>query len=229
VADSPASPKVCQTRAVVVDDHPFFRDGLVGWLNSQPGFVCCGDAATVEQGLEVIRETNPDLVLLDLQLKDGDGMQLLSELAPREGKPAVIVISRKDEDVYAIRAIKAGARGYVMKEEAPETLLAAIRTVTEGGIFVGSNVIAGLVGGGVSATADAAGQLASLSNRELEVFERLGMGMSTKAVAADLGLSVKTVDTYRDSLKKKLNLSDSLALVRAATLWHQEMKLPGTE
>ena len=151
---------------------------------------------------------------------------MLGELANRADRPAVIVISRKDEDVYAVRAIQAGARGYVMKEEAPETLLAAIRAVLAGSTFVSANVVAGMVA--LVAGDRSAGRtpLASLSNRELEVFELLGRGLSSKAVAAELGLSVKTVDTYRESLKKKLNLPDGASLVRAATLWHQDMKLP---
>lgn len=219
-------PKADPIRAVVVDDHPFFREGLVSWLNSQTGFQCCGEAATVEDGLEAIGRLTPDLVLLDLQLMDGDGLELLGELAKRPHRPAVIVISRKDEDVYAARAIRAGARGYVMKDEAPETLLEAIKKVMDGGIFVGTGVFTSLVTGEPHGGVD---QLAGLSNRELAVFERLGRGYTTKAVAADLGLSVKTVDTYRESLKKKLHLQDGLALIRAATLWHQDARLPKSE
>jgi len=224
--ESTTPPKPRPTRTVVVDDHPFFREGLVGWLNAQPGLACCGEAATVESGLEIIDRTNPDLVLLDLQLMDGDGLQLLEGLASRVVKPAVIVISRKDEDVYALRAIRAGAQGYVMKEEAPETLLAAIRTVIGGGLFVGSNVVADMVQDMHPSPGNAHSMLAGLSNRELQVFDRLGRGMSSKAVASNLGLSVKTVETYRESLKKKLNLPDGLALIRTATLWHQEMRMP---
>lgn len=213
------------TRTVVVDDHPFFREGLVGWLNAQTGLVCCGEAATGEAGMEVIDRTTPDLVLLDLQLKDGDGLQLLEQLASRAIRPVVIVISRKDEDVYATRAISAGAQGYVMKEEAPETLLVAIRTVLSGETYFGSNVAA-IVGGMLNPDGNPRGLLSRLSNRELQVFDRLGRGLSSKAVAGELGLSVKTVDTYRESLKKKLNLPDSLALIRAATIWQQDMRMP---
>lgn len=224
--ESSPSPKSGPTRVVVVDDHPFFREGLVGWLNSQPDLICCGEAATIQQGHDVIAATNPDLVLLDLQFAKGDGLDLLVALASWPNRPKVIVISRKDEDVYAARAIRAGARGYVMKEEAPETLLAAIRTVLGGGIFVGSNVVATMAENLFHPTGDGEGLLAGLSNRELEVFERLGRGLSSKAVASELGLSVKTVDTYRESLKKKLNIPDGLALIRAATIWYQEMKMP---
>lgn len=219
-------PKTVSTRVVVVDDHPFFREGLVSWLHSQWGLQCCGEAATVEEGLEIIERTRPGLVLLDLQLMDGDGMQLLAELSERPQKPAIIVISRKDEDIYAARAIRAGAHGYVMKEEAPETLLEAIRVVMSGGIFVGRTVVDSLATSGTQGSVGAVGRLAGLSNRELEVFERLGRGYTTKTVAADLGVSVKTVDTHREALKKKLGLPDSLALLRAATLWHLDAKLP---
>lgn len=221
-------PKPGPTRAVVVDDHPFFREGLVSWLDSQPGFHCCGEAATVREGLEVIAETHPDLVLLDLQLMEGDGLDLLCALAKRPNRPAVIVISRKDEDIFAARAIRAGARGYVMKDQAPETLMEAIKKVMDGGIFVGEDVLSNLALGAL-ATGEGVGRLTGLSNRELEVFERLGRGYTTKAVAADLGVSVKTVDTYREGLKRKLKLPDGLALIRAATLWHQDAKLPGPE
>jgi DNA-binding NarL/FixJ family response regulator len=226
VAETSSTPKPGPTRAVIVDDHPFFREGLVSWLNSHPGFQCCGEAATVVEGLEVIAQTNPDLVLLDLQLMDGDGLELLGELSKRTTPPAVIVISRKDEDVYAARAIRAGARGYVMKEEAPETLMEAIKKVMDGGIFVGARVVTSLATGGAH---EGVGLLTGLSNRELEVFERLGRGYTSKAVAADLGVSVKTIDTYRESLKKKLKLPDGLALIRAATLWHQDAKPPKPE
>ena len=129
MTNNPPGIDASRARVVIVDDHPFFREGLVSWLNSQAGYQCCGEAATVEEGLEVIAQTSPDLVLLDLQLLEGDGLELLAGLSKRPHrahKPAVIVISRKDEDVYAPRALRAGARGYVMKEEAPETLMEAI-------------------------------------------------------------------------------------------------------
>ena len=221
-----STPEVSRIRTVVIDDHPFFREGLVGWLNSQPGFVCCGEAGSAPSGLTVIGNSNPDLVLLDLQLLQGDGFQVLEQLATRTVRPLVIVISRKEEDVYATRAIRAGARGYVMKEEAPETLLVAIRTVLGGGIYLGSKAMSGMFDNMFRSGANPLSLLQSLSNRELQVFDRLGRGFSSKAVASDLGLSVKTVETYREALKKKLNLPDSLTLVRAATLWHQENTMP---
>ena len=224
----PPIPEERRTRTVVIDDHPFFREGLVGWLNSQAGLVCCGEASSVEEGREAISKADPDLVLLDLQLKTGDGLELLTELMARKCRSAVIVLSRKDEDIYASRAIRAGARGYVMKEEAPETLLAAIRAVLDGRIYVGSNAMTKMVermsGDGGQGPQDA---LLELSNRELQVLDLLGRGLTTKSIAAELSVSTKTVDSYRESLKKKLGLADGNALIRAATIWHQEMRPPG--
>ncbi|HEY5552940.1 MAG TPA: response regulator transcription factor [Opitutaceae bacterium] len=215
-----------KSRIVVVDDHPFFREGLVGWLNRQPGLVCCGEAGTVNEGLEVIEAAKPDLVLLDLQLKTGDGLDLLNQLSSRALPPPVIVISHKDEDVFAARAFRAGARAYLMKEEAPETMLAAIRTVLSGQFFRGTEASSDLLGTLMHMNQPGPNRLQDLSDRELQVFELLGRGFSSKAVASELSLSVKTVESCRERLKKKLGLPDSIALVRSATLWEQLKQPP---
>ena len=224
MSPDPTTP-AAKRRIAVVDDHPFFREGLVGWLNRQPDLVCCGEAETVESAVTLIETARPDLVLLDLQLKSGDGLDVLDRLTGKLVAPPVIVISHKDEDVFAARSFRAGARGYLMKDETPETMLAAVRTVLAGRLFKGTAASSDLLGSLLHINDRNLGRLGDLSDRELQIFELLGRGHSTKAIASELQLSVKTIESCRERLKRKLGLPDSIALVRSATLWEQ-LKIP---
>jgi DNA-binding NarL/FixJ family response regulator len=211
-------------RVLVVDDHPFFREGLVMWIHRQPQLECCGQAETLAEARKAIQELKPDLILLDLQLKDGDGLDLLRKPPGGEPLPHTIVVSQRDESLYAERALRAGAHGYVMKDEATTTVLQAIQTVAAGGVYVSPAVNRHLLSRFTSPASRAKGLLPQLSHRELQVYRMLGEGRSAKAIAVDLGISSKTVDSYRESLKQKLGLPDSVAVLQHATLWVQEVQ-----
>lgn len=168
-----------------------------------------------------VEEAEPDVILMDLRLGDGEGLELTRELAPEHPEIRIVALSQFDEDLYAHRALQAGARGYLMKSEATESVLAAIRTVMKGGIHLSSVMAAKLLQNIFPDPISNSVDLAKLSDRELQVFQLLGAGRSTVEIASHLKLSPKTVETYRENLKKKLALPDGAALLRAATLWSE--------
>jgi DNA-binding NarL/FixJ family response regulator len=212
-------------RILVVDDHPFFREGIMTWISRQNALTSCGFAESPGAALAAIETLLPDLVLLDLQLRNGDGFDVLRGLKNCMHQPRVIVVSHKDETVFAERAIRAGARGYVLKEEASDTMLTAIQFVLSGGIHVSPAMRRQLFDGEAGPSATPTNKLREVYNRELQVLHLLGRGRSTKEIAIELGISPKTVESYRESLKKKLGVPDSLSLIRLATLWESEGRL----
>ena len=214
-------------RILVVDDHPFFREGITTWIERQDGLKTCGYAESPGAALAAIESSTPDLVLLDLQLRNGDGFDVLRGLKNCMHQPRVIIVSHKDETVFAERALRAGARGYVLKEEASDTMLLAIQVVLNGGIHVSPAIRRVVFEGQAGPKTTPAGKLRELYNREFQVLQLLGRGCSTKEIAQELGISPKTVESYRESLKKKLGVPDSLTLVRLATLWENEGRLAG--
>lgn len=206
---------------LVVDDHPFFRSGLIQWLNQQELVSSCAEAGSVAEARMAVEEAEPDVILMDLRLGDGEGLELTRELAPEHPEIRIVALSQFDEDLYAHRALQAGARGYLMKSEATESVLAAIRTVMKGGIHLSHVMAAKLLQNIFPDPISNSVDLAKLSDRELQVFQLLGAGRSTVEIASHLKLSPKTVETYRENLKKKLALPDGPALLRAATLWSE--------
>jgi DNA-binding NarL/FixJ family response regulator len=213
-------------RILVVDDHPFFRAGVVAWLHQQQGLACCGEADSIASGQTLLSELKPDLVLLDLDLPDGDGLELATETARTHVGIRIILLSQADERMFAHRALRAGARGYVMKSEPTSHLLAAIETVMRGDIYVSRAVSAQLLHHLFPDPCSKAPDLDRLSDREIQVFQLLGAGYRSVEIAEKLRISPKTVDTYRENLKQKLSLTDAEALVRAATRWVQKGELP---
>ena len=214
-----------KTRVLVVDDHPFFRNGIIQWLNQQETLTCCSEAGTVAEARRAVAELRPDVVLLDLRLGDGDGLDLIRELSETHPQTRIVALSQLDEDTYAHRALRAGARGYVMKSEATETALSAIQTALSGETYVSRRVAARLTHNLFPDPASSSPELARLSDRELQVFQLLGSGSSTREIAERLKISPKTVETYREHLKEKLRLPDGAALMRAATLWVEKGQL----
>lgn len=206
---------------LVVDDHPFFRSGLIQWLNQQELVSSCAEAGSVAEARMAVEEAEPDVILMDLRLGDGEGLELTRELAPEHPEIRIVALSQFDEDLYAHRALQAGARGYLMKSEATESVLAAIRTVMRGEIHLSHVMAAKLLQNIFPDPISNSVDLAKLSDRELQVFQLLGAGRSTVEIAGHLKLSPKTVETYRENLKKKLALPDGAALLRAATLWSE--------
>jgi DNA-binding NarL/FixJ family response regulator len=213
-------------RILVVDDHPFFRTGVIAWIQQQHGLVCCGEADSVESAWAAVSNLSPDLVLLDLDLPDGNGLELASEIARINSKVRMIVLSHADEHVFAHRALRAGARGYIMKSEAPIQVMVAIETVMRGEIYVSRAISAQLLHRLFPDPSSTGLDLARLSDREIQVFQLLGAGYRSGEIAEKLKISPKTVDTYRENLKQKLSLPHANDLVRAATRWVQKGELP---
>ena len=211
-----------KTRILVADDHPLFREGLVQLINREHDLCCCGETDSVAATYKAVGTLKPDLLVMDLRMGDGDGLELIKALKTHFPDLPVLVLSQHDETLYAERALRAGARGYVMKEEATEEVLNAMRTILKGELYVSRKmsvvVLKKLVG---SPSATSGRQIERLSDRELQVFQMLGSGMSTRQVAAQLHLSFKTVETHRENIKHKLGLRDSAELVRHAAHWVQ--------
>jgi DNA-binding NarL/FixJ family response regulator len=210
-------------RILVVDDHPFFREGLSTWIARQPGLEYCGYADSPATAVREIEQRAPDLVLLDLQLREGDGFDVLAACKAVACPARIIVISHRDETLFGERVIRAGASGYVVKEEASDTMLEAIQTVLEGGIHVSESTRLRLMEENPAST-DPDERVRALYNRERQVLDGLGRGLSTKDIAAEMDLSPKTVESYRENLKKKLGFSNSLQLIHFATTWRHEKR-----
>ena len=212
-------------RILVVDDHPLFRSGLAGFLNQQPDLEVCGQADSAPLALEQMRKQRPDLAIIDVSLKGTNGIELVKLMKAEQPKLMILILSMHDETLYALRALKAGALGYLMKAEALEHVLRAVRRVLEGNLFVSPCFAEKLIFKAVNASeTNAMSPVDRLSDRELEVLTMLGKGHSTKSVAHNLNLSIKTIESHRAHIKEKLGLSDSNEMTRFAVDWvtHQE-------
>jgi DNA-binding NarL/FixJ family response regulator len=207
-------------RVLVVDDHALVREGLKALFMSQADMEVCGEADSAAQALALIEETSPHVAVVDLTLRDGNGLQLIKDIKHRRSDVRVVVSSMHEEMIYAERTLQAGAMAYVHKEESSERILDAIRNVMEDRIFVSDQVSSRLL---TKATrrpsADGRSGVELLSDRELQVFEMIGNGMTTRKIAEVLHLSPKTIDTHRQKIREKLNLEDSAALSHFAAQW----------
>jgi DNA-binding NarL/FixJ family response regulator len=213
-------------RILIVDDHPLFRSGLAGFLNQQRDLEVCGQADSAPQALEQMRRYRPDLAIVDISLNGTNGIELVKQMKAEEPKLIILILSMHDETLYALRALKAGALGYLMKAEALEHVLRAIRQVLEGKLFVSGRFAEKLIFKTVNATdTNLSSPVDCLSDRELEVLTMLGKGHSTKSVAHNLNLSIKTIETHRAHIKEKLSFTDSNEMTRFAVDWvtHQEI------
>ena len=207
-------------RILLVDDHPIMRHGLAQLIQMEPGLEVCGQAGSAMDGLEAIQKLKPDVAVIDLTLPDKNGLELLKDVHAMEPGVKCIVLSMHDENLYAERALKAGARGYIMKEAAAENLINALQRVLAGGIFV-SEVMASRMLEQVTGQRGKAGitGVDQLTDRELEVLEMIGQGTPTKIIAEKLSISARTVEAHRSHIKDKLGLTDGPALVRYAVQW----------
>ena len=205
---------------LIVDDHPIVRQGLAQLINQEKDLEVCGQAEDAHEAMQAIRQLNPDMVIVDISLKDTSGMELIKDLKIQHPDLPVLTLSMHDEAVYGERALRAGTRGYVMKQEATGKVVTAIRRVLAGEVYVSegmaAKMVSKLVGGGTRTASSAAD---SLSDRELEVFRMIGEGFGTREMAEKLHLSVKTVETYRAHIKDKLGLQDANELLRSAIRW----------
>lgn len=205
-------------RFVVVDDHELLRMGLVQLIAGQEGWEVCGQAGEGPAAIATIRELLPDVAIVDLRLQRGDGLELIKQIRASVPSVRILVFSMHDEDLYAERSLRAGAHGYLSKEAPLPTLLEAVRRVSDGKISLSPRMMERILSRQSGASElDARPLLERLSDREMEVFERLGRGMSAKQIAQELNLSAKTVEYHRQHIKEKLQVASSSAVVRIAT------------
>lgn len=210
-----------KARILIVDDHPIVREGLRARFSSQSDMEVCGETASVMEAMAFVKQDEPDLVLADISLGDGNGLDLIQRLKAGSERVRMLVLSAHDESLYAERALKAGAHGYISKSQVQGNILQAVRVVLEGGCYLSPEMNRRLVGRAVGgARASGSSSLADqLSNRELQIFQLIGQGQSTKTIAADLHLSPHTVDRHREKIKVKLGLKNALELQRTALQW----------
>ncbi|MDB6168450.1 MAG: two component transcriptional regulator, LuxR family [Verrucomicrobia bacterium] len=209
-------------RVLVAEDHPIVLEGLVTLLSGQGGFSVEG-SATDRSGLRTLtQKVSADVLLMDLMLRDDDGLALIKELVAQHPPLRILVFSLQPESNYAERCLRAGARGYLMKQEPVETLFAAIRTVAAGSVCLSPRMAAALLGTLTGAARKPAGAYAQLTDRELQVFRLIGLGKSSREAALQLGISSKTVEAHRENIKNKLGLDSAAALVARAAVWVRE-------
>jgi len=201
-----------KTKIVIVDDHPMMRDGLTMRILSQSDLDVCGQAATQDEAIELVKDSNPDLVLIDISLKSGNGIELVKRIRLLNTTTKMLIVSAFQESLYAERALRAGALGYLNKQETNEKLIEAIRTVLRGETFVSPDTTQRLVAQVLGKKPLANDPLAVLTDRELEIFRLIGAGISTSAIAHQLFVSTHTVDTHRENLKKKLGVKSGAEL-----------------
>jgi DNA-binding NarL/FixJ family response regulator len=212
-------------RVLIVDDHAVLREGLALVINAQPDLLVCGEAGSVAGGLQSVTATHPNIALVDLSLMGGSGLELVKDLKAQHPNLPILVLSLHDEALYAERALRAGARGYIMKRAATADLLTAIRKVLDGDIYLSEKMESVVVRQVIGDRESPAGgePLEQLSDRELEVFQLLGEGHGTREIAEQLGLSIKTVSCYRQNIQTKLQLKDAAALVQRAIHWAADL------
>ncbi len=209
-------------RIVIVDDHPLMREGLAQTLETDPVFEVVEQLSRGEELIQKLDNLSPDLIIVDVSLPGMSGLELVKHIISQKEDQKILVVSRHDESLYAERVIRAGAKGYVMKLEAGEVLLKAVRKVLKGGIYVSDEVSERLLMGMARGQKEIMeSPVEKLSDRELEVFELTGKGNSTREIAGKLHLSVKTVESYRARIKTKLNLENATELMVHAVKWVQ--------
>ena len=217
-------PTNAESQILIVDDHPLFREGLRQMIEREPGLRVCGEAADAAEALRIVGQSEPDLVIVDISLDGASGIDLVKTLKSEHGELPVLVLSMHDETLYAERALRAGAMGYVMKHEPPKTVRAAIQRVLGGAIYLSermsTTLLTKLMRGGAEAEKS---PVSLLSDRELEVFRLLGQGKGSRQIAQELGLTIPTINSFRARIKEKLELKDSAALLLHAIQWvHQQ-------
>jgi DNA-binding NarL/FixJ family response regulator len=216
----PSATVAPKSRVFIVDDHPLVREGLANLINGQDDLIVCGEAEDSAQAIPRIAEERPDVALIDISLKNESGLELVKDLGKQFPFVGLIVLSMHDEALYAERAIRGGARGYVMKRETTKSVLASIRRVLEGGVYVSERIVNKMaVRLGSSRELVASSPVECLSDRELEIFRLLGQGRTTSQIAGDLNLSLKTVQAYCARAEEKFGVTSLTELLRAAIRW----------
>lgn len=208
-------------KVLVVDDHPIVREGLADLINKEKDLEVCGCAEDIPQTIEAIKKLEPDVVTVDISLEDASGLELIKDIKTQFSGLPVLALSMHPESFYAERAVRAGAKGYITKQEATKNVITAIRKVLSGGLYLSEQMkeklLHSLIGDGESD--GTVSPIDRLTDRELEVFSLLGQGRGTRQIAEQLCLSVKTIETYRSRIKEKLNLSSGSELLQCAFQW----------
>ena len=211
---------VKKNRVLVVDDHPIVRQGLALLINREPDLTVCGEAEDARMAMQSITTTKPDILVVDISLNGPDGLDLLKDIRTRYPDLPVLILSMHDESIYAERALRAGAQGYIMKQEATEKVLVALRRILSNEIYVSERISNRMLQRYIgSPTEGRPSSIADLTDRELEVFRLIGEGHSTRQIAEQLHISVKTVESYQAHIKEKLSLRSARELVQHAIQW----------
>lgn len=216
-----------KAKVLIVDDHPVVRRGLTQLINQESDLCVCGEAEDGPQALRVFEQAAPDVAIVDISLKESSGIELIKDIRVRWPNMPVLVLSMHDEAFYAERALRAGGRGYITKDEAAEKVLWALRRLLKGEVYLSDRVTSRMLAKMVDGKRDGqVGSLESLSDRELEVFRMIGNGLPTREVAGRLHLSVKTIESYRESIKRKFKLKSAAELLQRAIRWVQSEQAP---
>ncbi|HZJ16966.1 MAG TPA: response regulator transcription factor [Chthoniobacteraceae bacterium] len=220
IAFSPAAPASGVKRLLIVDDHPIFRHGISQLIRQLREVTICGEADNAQSALEAMRRHTPDVILMDISMPGKNGIELIKLMLAEQPRLIILVLSMHDESIYALRALRAGAKGYVMKQQAMENVLDALRKVMSGGIYIspqfGEKLVFKVIQGSES---DLGTPVDKLSDRELEVLQLFGRNKSTREIADELHLSVKTIETHRAHIKEKLGFKDADEMVKFAVEW----------
>jgi DNA-binding NarL/FixJ family response regulator len=213
-------------KILLVDDHPLVREGLANLIHQQPDLEVCGEAGNEPEALELVRTAQPAVAIVDITLENGSGLELIKSIKTLHPTVTTLVLSMHDESLYAERALRAGARGYIMKREAAKQIIQGIRGVLAGQLYVSDKIIAAMnekyVAGGA---VDVSSPVELLSNRELEVFQLLGVGQNTRQISDHMHVGFKTVQAYCARIKEKLNLANANELLREAVRWQENQQL----
>jgi DNA-binding NarL/FixJ family response regulator len=212
-------------KVLLVDDHPLVREGLATLINQQPDFEVCGEAGSEPEALELVRTVQPSVAIVDITLENGSGLELIRSIKTLHPAVKMLVLSMHDESLYAERSLRVGARGYIMKREAAKKIIQGIHSVLAGQLYVSDKIMAAMNEKYVAGVPAAdVSPLEQLSNRELEVFELLGLGHNTRQIADHLSVGFKTVQAYCARIKEKLHLANVNELLREAVRWHESQQ-----
>lgn len=217
----PGKSKSATKQVLIIDDHPMMRQGLAQLIDNEPELKVMAEADTGGQGLDIVVGKKLDLAIIDISLPDKNGLELIKDIHSVKPELPILIVSMHDEALYAERVLRAGARGYIMKQEGGQKLLKAIRHVLAGQIYVSEKMSARILESFSGRRSADASPMARLSDREFEVFQLIGQGKGTKEIAAHLNLSVKTVEVHRAKIKEKLSLTTATDLVRYAVRWSE--------
>jgi DNA-binding NarL/FixJ family response regulator len=212
----PLSTASRKARVLIIDDHPIVREGLLQLINATGDLVVCGEASTGREALESIKTSAPDIAIVDISLEDCSGVELIKEIVARGPRLPCLALSMYDETMYALRVLRAGGLGYIMKQEMPKKVLTAIRQVLAGHVYVSEKISTRLLDQYAAPVQNAPVPASALTDRELEILTLMGRGETSRDIAAKLFLSVKTIEAHRERIKKKLKLTNSAELMRYA-------------